>query len=359
LAKHNPLGLRIVKLTPASVREIAAEQTLPALLPVQHLADAGDVGRIGIGDVLSVSIFETQPALFSPTVGVASLGGAAAASASPQAPGATLTNIPPLEVAKDGAIDIPYGGHVRVAGLTPVEVERKIQGLLRNKSIMPQVIVGVSRNVTNTVLISGDVRSPGRFPLDLQAEHLLDMVTLAGGPLNSPFDETVELVRGDSSVKMILGEIAPLAPSNVVLSPGDRISLLHKPRTFTVFGSAGHLSEIDFKNPTVSLADGLARAAAATGYESDATGIYLFRFENPTVARKLGIAQSSVPVPVIYRVNLMDPTSYVLLSQFHMRDKDLIYVADARSVTLQKFLNLIAAMFTPLIPAAAISSAVP
>lgn len=359
LEKHNPLGLRVVKVNP-NVIKVLEEQPLQLIL-ARGLANPEPVGRIGVGDVLSVSIFETPPALFSPTVGVPSLGGAGAAAAAPQSSGATLTTLPPLEVAANGTVEMPYGGRLHVAGMTVEEVQQRIAAVFKNKSISPQVIVAVSRNVANTVFVIGDVKKPGRYPLDLRAEHLLDMLTLAGGPTNAPSDETVELVRGDTRVEIPFDEITPLGSDNFELSPGDHIVVRIKPRTYTVFGSSGRITEIDFKSPTVTLAEGLARASAVTGGESDATGVYLFRLENPSLAHMLGVnavRNKDGLVPVIYRVNLMDPTSYVLLSQFRMRNKDLIYVANARSVPLQKFLNLIAALFTPLTPAASIGSIV-
>jgi polysaccharide export outer membrane protein len=353
LAHHNPLGLRVIDLTPAVLQKIVAAP--PAPLPAESLRAPKTVGRIGVGDVLAISIFETAPALFSPTTGVPSLGippSPSSAAASPES-GATLTNLPPLEVATDGAILMPYGGPLRVVGLTAAEVARKITTRLRNKSIEPQVMVEVRRNVENTVFVAGDVKLPGRYPLDLNAERLLDMVALAGGAINSPYDESVKVIRGNSTAAFMLSDVMALSSDDVVLSPGDRIQVVYQPRTFTIFGSAGRVSEIDFKYPNVTLADALARAYAAPGFESDATGVYLFRFERPAVTQPLRVATTNEAVPVIYRVNLMDPTSYALLPQFRMRNKDLVYVADARSVPIQKFLNLVAAMFTPLAPAAA------
>jgi polysaccharide export outer membrane protein len=341
-------------LTPAVIRQISAEP--PPRAPAELLGVPRAVGRIGIGDILSIAIFETPPALFSPTVGVPTLGplsGVAAATAAPQGSGATLTNLPPLQVAGNGTIPLPYGGPLNVFGLTTGEVGKKIEERLKNKSLMPQVVVDVSKNVSNTVFVSGDVKTPGRYPLDLQVERLLDILTLAGGPLNPPFDEVVTVSRGNSSAEMTLSNISALSPYNVLLSPGDRIEVDFKPRTFTVFGSAARISEIDFKYPTLTLAEGLARADAAPGYESDSTGIFLFRLERPAVMRELGLPASRTPVPVIYHIDLMNPTSYALMTQFHMQSKDLVYVASARSVPIQKFMNLIGAMFTPLAPVAA------
>ena len=53
-------------------------------------------------------------------------------------------------------------------------------------------------------------------------------------------------------------------------------------------------------------------------------------------------------MPVIYHVDMRDPQTYFLIQQFAMRDKDLIYIANARTVQLYKFLQLINSIFQPI-----------
>jgi len=60
-------------------------------------------------------------------------------------------------------------------------------------------------------------------------------------------------------------------------------------------------------------------------------------------------------VPVIYRLNLKDPNQYFFAQAIAMQDRDVIYVADASTVSLQKFLGLLGAALSP--PAAAVRTA--
>ena len=53
-------------------------------------------------------------------------------------------------------------------------------------------------------------------------------------------------------------------------------------------------------------------------------------------------------VAVIYRANLKDPATFFAAQEFPVKDKDLLYVSNASSVELQKFLNL---LFTVAYPA--------
>ena len=91
----------------------------------------------------------------------------------------------------------------------------------------------------------------------------------------------------------------------------------------------------------MTLAQGLAQAAGLNDDQSDPTAVYLFRYERPEAARQLGLPGDGQPVPVIYRVNLMDPTGYFMMEKFALRDVDLVYAANARSMKLKKFLGLV------------------
>jgi polysaccharide export outer membrane protein len=52
-------------------------------------------------------------------------------------------------------------------------------------------------------------------------------------------------------------------------------------------------------------------------------------------------------VPTIYQANFRDPSSFFAAQQFTLRDKDVLYVSNASSVELTKFLGVINAAFVP------------
>jgi polysaccharide export outer membrane protein len=59
------------------------------------------------------------------------------------------------------------------------------------------------------------------------------------------------------------------------------------------------------------------------------------------VAERLGVdcSKFSGPIiPIVYNINLRDPAGYFLAANFEMRNKDVIYVANATSVEVTKFL---------------------
>src|SRR5262249_36247005 len=87
--------------------------------------------RIGVGDSVSVTIWE------------AGAGGLFSASAADRSltSGSRTASIPEQVVARDGTIQVPYAGRIRVVGLRPAEVERVVVDALADKAIQPQVVV--------------------------------------------------------------------------------------------------------------------------------------------------------------------------------------------------------------------------
>ena len=61
-------------------------------------------------------------------------------------------------------------------------------------------------------------------------------------------------------------------------------------------------------------------------------------------AKKIGIDVSNFTgpiIPVIYSVNLRDPSSYFLAQNFELQNKDVIYTSNSDSVETTKFLNFL------------------
>jgi polysaccharide export outer membrane protein len=46
-------------------------------------------------------------------------------------------------------------------------------------------------------------------------------------------------------------------------------------------------------------------------------------------------------VPTVFHANMRDPTIFFAAQKFRMRDKDVIYVSNADTIELVKFLNIV------------------
>lgn len=298
---------------------------------------AGAVDLLGPGDVLQVSIYEVGVALFAARPGLAD----ANALAPPSGAAETL---PPIVVGHDGAISLPWIGRLTAAGKTPDALAAEIARALHGKSQDPQVVVSLRENVANTVMVMGEVKKPGRLPLSLAGERLLDAVALAGGPSNTVQDSVVQLNRDGRSAAVPLAAIAAGSPDDVPLRSRDRIAVLYQPRTFTVFGATGKVSELAFQSPRVSLAEAIARAGGPSDQQADASAVFVFRYQ-PSAADGAPLA---VATPVAYRLDLLKAQSYFLAQGFEMRPRDVIYIANARSNQQVKLIQILNQFFSPV-----------
>ena len=134
---------------------------------------------------------------------------------------------------------------------------------------------------------------------------------------------------------------------NIILQPGDVVTALYQPLSFTALGATGKNEEIAFEAQGITLAQALARAGGVQDARADASGVFIFRFEEPAM---LAAADNNVPttpdgrIPVVYRLDLKDPRSFLVAQGFRMRNKDVVYVANAPAAELQKFLNILTAV---------------
>ena len=120
--------------------------------------------------------------------------------------------------------------------------------------------------------------------------------------------------------------------------------MLFQPLSFTVLGATVKNEEIPFEATGITLAQALGRAGGLHGERSDAGGVFIFRFEDPVVLDERLRQGPTTPdgrIPVVYRLDMKDPASFLLAQNFPVYNKDVIYVANAPSAELQKFLNIL------------------
>lgn len=304
------------------------------------LADDGKVDVIGPGDVVQITVYEVGAPLF-------------AAHAMPEfatGSGSGVT-LPPLTVASDGRIVLPWLPPVVAAGKTTEQLAGELSAAYRRSSADPQVVVVLRENVANTVVVQGDVRKPGRMPLTLARERLLDAIAIAGGTVNPMLDSIVRISRHGHFREAPLGAIEPGSDDDLRLLPQDRISVTFRPRTFTVLGATGKVSEVSFQGPRVSLAEAIGRSGGPSDERADPAAVFVFRYDPA--------AYDGSPAPgarpVAYRFNLREPNGYFLAQRFAMRPRDVIYVATARATIPTKAIQLLSVFFAPIYTAKVLS----
>jgi polysaccharide export outer membrane protein len=137
--------------------------------------------------------------------------------------------------------------------------------------------------------------------------------------------------------------------NNIYARAGDTIYIYTEPQTYLIFGAslfaaagggaAG--SQYKFDAWRISLAEAVAKAGGLSDAYADPAYVFLYRGEPREVAGHLGIDCSKFEgpiIPVIYNVNLRDPAGFFLTRSFEMRNKDVLYISNATSVQVTKFL---------------------
>ncbi|MET1756871.1 polysaccharide biosynthesis/export family protein [Novosphingobium sp. RD2P27] len=337
---EGPVEFNVVALDEASVEALNAS-IAPGTSKSPRLGSLTDIplgGLIGPGDTLQIDLYEVGVSLFS--------GPRATAAADPFDASAHGQEFPPLTVDADGYVRLPFAGRIRVGGMTTEQVAEAVEKQFASQSQFPQAVVTIEKSVFSSVVVAGDVRRPGRITLTWGKERLVDVVAAAGGTELPIDDVLVRFARGEGRAEQRLGDIAPGSVDDLVLNPGDRIEVVRAPRTFTVFGAPGAVSEVAFQSARLSLAEAIARVGGPSDAFADPTAIFLFRLDAP-----VGVNGR----PNIYRISMLDVSTYFLTQKLAMKDDDLIYIASARSNQASKFVSILNQLFSPVITARAVA----
>ena len=161
------------------------------------LTSAGGASyRIGVGDVLQVSVWE-EPQFTESAV-----------------------------VRPDGMISIPLVSEVVVAGLTPESAETMLTARLEKFLHKPRVTVIVQEIHSRMVYITGEVQRPGAYPL-IDTMNVVQLVSRSGGLTDFAKSKQVYVLRAGSGARVkvdyrrLLKGQSP--EQNVALAPGDTV----------------------------------------------------------------------------------------------------------------------------------------
>jgi len=332
-------GIQLVDVNDTLARKLAESKKLGQFADVFPSAGSNNY-LIGPGDIVEVSVWEAPPAMLFGAVVL-----------DPKA-GPTTTRVvtfPEQMVTPDGMINMPFAGRVSVNGRTTHEIETDIVKRLQGKANQPQVLVRVIKNNTSNVTVVGEVNGSTLMPLTPKGERLLDAIAAGGGVKQQVNRMAIQLSRDNVTATMALDSIIRDPRQNILLKPGDVVTALHQPQSFSVLGATGKNEEIPFEAQGVSLAQALARSGGLNDHRADARGVFVFRFEDAKLVEAKGPVAKSPDgkIPVVYQIDLRDPASLFVTQNFPVQNRDVIYVSNAPAVEFQKFLRLVVSVAVP------------
>lgn len=242
----------------------------------------------------------------------------------------------------DGTIFYPYVGTVNVEGMRVTEIRDLVTQRLSKYIENPQVDVSVAAFRNKKVYITGEVESPGLYPITNVPTRLIDAIAEAGGISTSADWTNVVLTREGKDYRLSLREIYQNGSKeqNILLRADDVLNInpVTDSKVF-VLGEVGSAASLDMTRNGLTLAEALAQNGGFNQQESDASGVFVFR-KAPEEADH-GID--------IYQLNAKDAAALVLADSFHLRERDIVYVTAAPLVKWNRVLRLLVPSMTTLL----------
>lgn len=304
----------------------------------------GSSASIQPGDIVHVAIFESGGGLFSPMAGDTRGGGT------------PVTSLPAQRIDQVGEITVPYVGRIRAIGRLPSDLETEIQQALQGKTVDPQVIVTIpKREGGDLVTVGGDVRRPSPVPVTLAGTRLIDAITAAGGPTARPHEAMVSVTRNGNTRSDTLQSIYDSPAKNILLQPADTVLVRNISINYMVFGAGGTVGTQPIEVEDLTLAEALARSGGPNDLRANPAAVFVYRQESRKLLESLGyhtLPAGHGTVPVIYQLELQKPEGFFYASNFNIRDRDILYYANAGSIGVGKFMTLLNTMLSPVMTTA-------
>ncbi|TAJ40591.1 MAG: hypothetical protein EPO55_08450 [Reyranella sp.] len=317
------LPFDVIDLTPTTIAAYQQPASIDRPSITSSLSAGGQVA-VAPGDALKVRIFEPYEGSIFPTI---------------QKPGADFGV---QRVLDDGTINIPFVGTVQVAGLSLLQIERRIAQQLSGKAQDPQVIVEFVADRTHTIMISGDIKNPGRVSILEGVRSVVDAINRAGGPAGGPGsgapNQIEVVVRRQGQVILTAQFSELLAGGDIAVRKGDEIVLRPNSRVFTVLGAVVKSGNVEMTKHNLSLIEALGQVGGLNDLRANKTGVYVFRMAdlqtNPAARAR------------VFRLDLLQPVSMFIGQQFGLQARDVVYVTNAPLYEYDKILTSIYRTFS-------------
>ena len=263
-------GTAVAWLLLASLAPSAEGQNAPAA------AQARPLLQLGVGDVLNVQVYG-RPELTTTTY-----------------------------IADDGTITMPLAGPVPIVGLSPAAAASEVAAAFRKAQLLrdPQITILLMQSRSQQVSVLGEVRAPGRFPVD-STTSVLDLLAAAGGTTETSGD-TVFVIRPDAKGNLERHPVSLRGLEDgreslqfLVLRGGDAV-FVPTAEQFYIYGEvqAPNMYRLE---PEMTVQQAIARSGGLTPLATTRRIEVKRRAADGTVVeRKLTLADRVQPGDVIY-----------------------------------------------------------
>jgi polysaccharide biosynthesis/export protein len=319
------------------VMEQAKAASAPQQLPQSRFPDPNQyVYRIAPQDILGVTVWD-HPELTTPNGSTLSAGGNTTQSVGAALQQPYTTALPGQAdpygqtVAADGTIFFPFVGRIRAAGKTVGELRDQLSSGLVRYIKNPQVDVRILSYRSQKVQITGQVKTPGPLSISDVPMTLVDAITRSGGSTPDADLQRVRLTRHNQLYVLDANRMLDRGDTtqNVMLQNGDIINVPDRidSRIF-VMGEVKAPIQLTMIKGRLTIADALTQAGGILDTDANPRQIFVMRGmqNNPTT-------------PDVYRLDMTQPDSIMLSTQFQLQPMDVVYVGTAASTTFNRVLQ--------------------
>ena len=328
--------VELVNVTPQMAEELArmagAEQATDFGNEILALTEGGEAGpfRFNPGDELTITLWSfTQPS-----------GTSIAAPSSPRP-----TELGTYVLAEDGTVELPYVGSVRLGALELAQAQRRMSQRFASLGVfrMPSVAIVVESAPRAGILVTGAIGSPRLVPWSPAGRTLAEAITEALGDESTLLREEGDMrarlaVEVDIQREGLLPVSLPMQVAlheKVPLHPGDRVIVREEAKAVVAMLGAGvrNNGQLSFaRSPT--LTEAISRASGLDSWLADGHAVFVMR-------------KRESMRPLLYNF-AWDRTQGLLAAQgFYLLDNDVVYVAEAPLVSVQKVSNTLFQLVLP------------
>lgn len=328
--------------------------------------------HIGVNDQVSVTVWDhpefsssgisganaagMPPLPAAATTGGSATAGGASASAMGSASGGEAGGVT-VRVANDGTIFFPRVGRVQAVGKTPQELQAALTKGLSKTIRNPQLDVRVSGFYSKQVQVTGDLKQPSSQPITDVPLSVIDAINRSGGANADADLQNVGVTRDghryavDVAALLDRGDIQ----QNVLLQDDDIIDVPDrtKSRVF-VLGELSKPQTVPMNRGRLTLADALANANSIDPKSADPRQIYVIRAPDQQSTKggmlktaALTTANGSTaptarPLDLnVYKLDMTQVDALMLMTQFELHPRDVIYVQVASAARFNRVLEQI------------------
>lgn len=289
-----PDDVQVIRLDPTNIASFSTPATppQPTDLPVARDWDY----RIGVGDILSVVVFD-HPELTLPLGEEQGVGGFG------------------FRVQSDGTFFYPFIGQVKAEGRRPEDVRADVTQRLSNYLSDPQLEVRVTGFNSQRVVVSGEVNMPNRQPLTTIPLTLIEAVNAAGGLTEDADTEQVVVQRHGKLYRVNLDGFlsSGIARNNPLLIADDTVAVpRRRAKEAYLLGEVGEPSPVDLSQEPITLTQAIARSGGIDEVRADARGLFVFR------SRPGGIT--------VFQLDASSPKGMLLGTRFLLAPQDVVYI---------------------------------